>query len=397
MVSGRKDHRQPTHTICLDFHDFPSDPRPRHLVARHVRAQNAGSGLSLVPYESASGVFGGSTQTLADGTVVAQSGLATVQQTLASTMLGACGGALVGVALCYVLAAHVIDLGTIVNCLLAGLVSITAGCATFAPYVSLLVGMAGAGVYMAASRAMRSLRIDDPLDAVAIHGAGGLWGLAAVGLFSAPIPQAAAGFRAVHYGAAYGGGGRLLASQAIEAAFVMGWTTATTVPLWWGLRAAGLLRVSRDEEAEGIDELLHGGSAYPADAASSPWHSPNGDVLVDDGSVKTGLRVAVAGKTTPASPTAANLEAVMSSGGPSSSSGPPSSMSAVTGAVAATAQPPSSPTTRSGGSGGSAPPSERPDPSRAIMDEMHAVGSTGGRGGWAAGVRAWSPRAHGPG
>lgn len=355
--------------------------------------QNAGSGLSLVPYEAASGLFGGTTQTLADGTVVAQSGLLTVQQTLASTMLGACGGALVGVALCYVLAAHVIDLGTIVNCLLAGLVSITAGCATFPPYISLLVGMAGAAVYMAASRAMRALRIDDPLDAVAIHGAGGLWGLAAVGLFSAATPQAAAGFRAAHYGAAFGGGWRLLACQAVAAAFVIGWTTATTVPLWWGLRAAGLLRVSRDEEAEGIDELTHGGTAYPADAASSPWHSPKGDDVIAEGGGGV-LPVAVATPTTmatPASP-AATLEAVMSSGGPSSSSGPSSTLSAAT-AGAAGAPAHQSPTTRSGGDGGGGPPSGRADPSRAIMEEMLAAGSGEGRG-WVGGVRAWSPRAH---
>lgn len=282
--------------------------------------QNAGSGLSLVPYETASGLFGGSTQTLGDGSVVAQSGLLTVQQTLASTMLGACGGALVGVALCYILADHVIDLGIIVNCLLAGLVSITAGCATFLPYVSLLVGMAGAAVYMAASRGMRALRIDDPLDAVAIHGAGGLWGLAAVGLFSAARPQAAAGFRAAHYGAAFGGGWRLLGCQAVAAAFVIGWTTAMTVPLWWGLRAAGLLRVSRDEEAEGIDEVTHGGSAYPADAAASPWHSP---LKGEAGGGGGGVLAVVPPAAAPAA-AAATLEAVMSSGGPSST-GPASS------------------------------------------------------------------------
>ncbi|KAK1858760.1 hypothetical protein I4F81_001361 [Pyropia yezoensis] len=342
---------------------------------------NAGSGLSLVPYEAASGLFSGSTQTLADGSVVAQSGLLTVQQTLASTMLGACGGALVGVALCYCLAAHVIDLGTIVNCLLAGLVSITAGCATFPPYISLLVGMAGAAIYMAASRAMRALRIDDPLDAVAIHGAGGLWGLASVGLFSAATPQAAAGFRAAHFGAAFGGGWRLLACQATEAGFVIGWTTATTVPLWWGLRAAGLLRVSRDEEAEGIDEVTHGGSAYPADAAASPWHSPKGAAVVPE----HGGGVMAVTRPSPAPA----LEAVMSSGSPlSSSSGPPSSMSGPGGAASA----PLTSSTRSGGDG-SGPPSGRPDPSRAIMDEMHAAGGSGEGRGWVGGVRAWSPRA----
>lgn len=239
-----------------------------------MRPQNAGSGLSLTTYEASSGLFPGRVVALGDGSELLVSGLLTVQQTLTSTMLGACGGALVGMGLSYVFAFHVIDLGAIVNCLLAGLVSITAGCATFYPYISLLVGMVGAAVYMGASRAMVWLRIDDPLDAVAIHGACGLWGLLAVGLFSARDAQAAAGFRATHYGAAFGGGWRLLACQAVGAVFVIGWTTVTTVPLWYSLRALGLLRVTPEEEMDGLDEGLHGGTAYPIDESYTPWHSP---------------------------------------------------------------------------------------------------------------------------
>eukprot|EP00168_Porphyra_purpurea_P013596 TRINITY_DN3777_c0_g1_i1.p2 TRINITY_DN3777_c0_g1~~TRINITY_DN3777_c0_g1_i1.p2 ORF type:complete len:456 (+),score=153.70 TRINITY_DN3777_c0_g1_i1:420-1787(+) len=165
---------------------------------------NAGSGLSLAPAEPT--LFGGIVRVLADGTPVAVSPLATVQQTLPATMLGACGAALVGVALSHAIADHVIDLGTVVNCLLAGLVSITAGCAVFHPYVALLVGMVGAGVYVGASRLILRLRIDDPLDAVAIHGACGLWGLLAVGLFSPPVPHAAAGFPVGRHGLFFGGG-----------------------------------------------------------------------------------------------------------------------------------------------------------------------------------------------
>lgn len=228
---------------------------------------NAGSGLSVTTYEAFSWLFPCRVVALGDGSEL-KSGLLTVQQTLTSTMLGACNGALGVMALSYLFAFHVIDLSAIVNCLLAGLVSITAGCATSFPYISLLVGMVGAAVYMGASRAMVWLRIDDPLDAVAIDDACGLWGLLAVGLISARDAQAAAGFRATHCGAAFSGGWRLLACQVVVAVFVIGWTTVTMVPLWYSLRALGVLRVTLEKEMDGLDKGLHGARRTPSTRAT---------------------------------------------------------------------------------------------------------------------------------
>ncbi|KAK1858746.1 hypothetical protein I4F81_001347 [Pyropia yezoensis] len=336
---------------------------------------NAGSGLSLTTYEASSGLFPGRVVALGDGSELLVSGLLTVQQTLTSTMLGACGGALVGMALSYVFAFHVIDLSAIVNCLLAGLVSITAGCATFYPYISLLVGMVGAAVYMGASRAMVWLRIDDPLDAVAIHGACGLWGLLAVGLFSARDAQAAAGFRATHYGAAFGGGWRLLACQAVGAVFVIGWTTITTVPLWYSLRALGLLRVTLEEEMDGLDEGLHGGTAYPIDESYTPWHSPTPPTLEWEAPFGGDTFYAISS----ASPKAADLDAVVCSI-PSSPEADDSGSSQARPSVRSS----TSPVMRSGRDSGSSirvrSSGRARDSSRAIIEEMSTGGGTEGTG-----------------
>ena len=70
------------------------------------------------------------------------------------------------------------------NSLLSGLVAITAGCATVEPYGAVAIGCLAAPTYAAASCLMRRLRIDDPLDAFAVHGANGILGIVLVGFFT---------------------------------------------------------------------------------------------------------------------------------------------------------------------------------------------------------------------
>ena len=75
------------------------------------------------------------------------------------------------------------DVGMVCNGILAGLVSITAGCASMHVWAAFLTGFIGAFVYYGASKTMLKLKIDDPLDAYAVHGACGGWGVIAVGIF----------------------------------------------------------------------------------------------------------------------------------------------------------------------------------------------------------------------
>ena len=61
------------------------------------------------------------------------------------------------------------DVGMMCNGILAGLVSITAGCACMLPWAAFLTGFIGAFVYYGASKLMLKLQIDDPLDAFAVR------------------------------------------------------------------------------------------------------------------------------------------------------------------------------------------------------------------------------------
>lgn len=160
---------------------------------------------------------------------------------------------------------------------LSGLVSITAGCATFEPYVALLIGASGALVYTGTSRTMTYLRIDDPVDGTGVHLGCGLWGTLSVGLFSTERMQAIAGFNYTHYGLVYGGGGKLLVCQLIGIGVICAAVTVSITPLFLLLRAFGILRVSVDQEEAGMDGFCHGGAAYPEDLR--PW-----DTIAVDGS-----------------------------------------------------------------------------------------------------------------
>src|SRR5206468_5483626 len=71
------------------------------------------------------------------------------------------------------------------NGLLAGLVAITAPCAFVAPWAAAVIGIVAGGIVVAVVLVVeRVAKVDDPVGAVAVHGANGLWGLLAVGLFA---------------------------------------------------------------------------------------------------------------------------------------------------------------------------------------------------------------------
>ncbi len=154
------------------------------------------------------------------------------------------------------------SLTTSANGALAGLVSITAGCATMNVLGALVTG-AVAGVLLTASERFVARRgIDDPVGAISVHGACGIWGTLAIGLF-ARYDDAFLGRE--NAGLFYGGGGGQLLVQLIFILIVMVWTLATMGALFFLLRKLDLLRVSPKVETEGLDLLEHGVSAYGED------------------------------------------------------------------------------------------------------------------------------------
>jgi len=144
------------------------------------------------------------------------------------------------------------------NGALAGLVSITAPCFWVSmPSAVIIGGIGGVLVVLSVVFLDHVLKIDDPVGAVSVHGTCGAWGTLAVGLFSngtgdaSPLP-----------GLFMGGGASQLIEQAIGVGAVFGWCMVTGAICFYGLKYTVGLRVSAEEEMEGLDYGEHGNEAY---------------------------------------------------------------------------------------------------------------------------------------
>lgn len=146
-------------------------------------------------------------------------------------------------------------IGSVANGALSGLVAITAPCAYVAPWAALTIGAVGGVLYLAGQAVLdHVLKVDDPVGAVPVHGANGLFGLLAVGIF-------ADGTNGVT-GLLFGDTAQFLVQLAAAAALFL-WTLGTGFLLFKGLDATIGLRVSKEEELRGLDDSHHGGIAYP--------------------------------------------------------------------------------------------------------------------------------------
>jgi Amt family ammonium transporter len=103
----------------------------------------------------------------------------------------------------------------------------------------------------------RILKIDDPVGAVSVHGVCGAWGTLSLGLFSTANGEAAPAL-----GLFYGGGPQQLFNQAVGVSAVFAWCVVTGLILFTVLKYAVGLRVTAEEELEGLDVGEHGNSAY---------------------------------------------------------------------------------------------------------------------------------------
>jgi len=192
------------------------------------------------------------------------------------TTLGAAGGGLSALVINYT-RAKVWDLTGVCNGLLAGLVSVTAGCPVLEPWACLLGGIIGACVFNAASALLLKLRIDDPLEAAPMHGFCGAWGVFLVGLLAKKeyVMETYGRDSSTPYGAFYGGGGEVLACQITGIIVIIAWTCSLLGGFFYVLKAMNHLRVPYEEEMIGIDVSHHGGSAYNDSEAEKAMSKPN--------------------------------------------------------------------------------------------------------------------------
>jgi ammonium transporter, Amt family len=180
-----------------------------------------------------------------------------------NTMLAAAAGGLV-TAITIWLVAGKPDLAMIGNGVLAGLVAITAPVGTVTPVWSVVIGGIGGVLVVFSVLFFDKIKIDDPVGAISVHGVCGLWGLLSIGLF-ARYDDAFLGREDA--GLIYGGGIDQLAVQALMAVIILAWVSICTGILFFILKNTIGLRVTREEEIEGLDVLEHGLQGYATDMA----------------------------------------------------------------------------------------------------------------------------------
>ncbi len=143
------------------------------------------------------------------------------------------------------------DAGMSLNGALAGLVTITAGCASVSPTSAAIMGALGGIVVVLSVILLERFRIDDPVGAVSVHGTCGALGTLLLGFFD------------MESGVFAGGGFGLLWAQFVGVVAVLAWCLVTGFILFYAIKVVTGLRVSQEAEQAGLDYEEHGASAYP--------------------------------------------------------------------------------------------------------------------------------------
>ena len=157
------------------------------------------------------------------------------------------------------------DLSMIINGILAGLVGITASCAFVSlPWAAVIGAIAGVIVVFAVTF-FDKIKIDDPVGATSVHLVCGIWGTLAVGLFA----EGPAGALNLYeeglgpiWGLLLGGGFQQVWAQVVGIISVGGITVLLSTIFWLALKATLGIRVTAEEEIQGLDISEHGMEAY---------------------------------------------------------------------------------------------------------------------------------------
>ena len=134
------------------------------------------------------------------------------------------------------------DLTMALNGALAGLVSITAEPLTPTPLLATIIGAIGGVIVVFSIVTMDKIRIDDPVGAISVHGVCGIWGLIAV---------------------VFSNGDASLGTQLYGAVVIFAWTFIVAIIAWFILKMTMGIRVSEEDEMEGVDYSECGMEAYP--------------------------------------------------------------------------------------------------------------------------------------
>jgi ammonium transporter, Amt family len=164
-----------------------------------------------------------------------------VARVFVNTNMAACGGLLAALILAKFRFGKA-DLTMAINGCLAGLVSITADPLSPSAGLATLIGAAGGIIVFISILFLDKLKIDDPVGAISVHGTAGIWGVLAVLLAN---------------------GDATLSGQLVGIGVIFAWTFGLTLVVGLILKAIIGLRVTEEEEAEGVDLVECGMEAYP--------------------------------------------------------------------------------------------------------------------------------------
>ncbi len=142
------------------------------------------------------------------------------------------------------------DLSMVINGILAGLVGITAGCNGVNYWGAVIIGVIAGVIVVFSVSFFDSIKIDDPVGATSVHLVCGIWGTLAVGLFNTET------------GLLFGGGIQQLINQIIGIVAIGAFTVIFSAIVWMILKSTLGLRVTPEEEIEGLDIGEHGMEAY---------------------------------------------------------------------------------------------------------------------------------------
>jgi len=177
---------------------------------------------------------------------------------IVNTIIGGCGGGLTVLFVNKFIFGGKWSYLLTLNGALAGMVAQCAGCDVYMPWAALLIGTFGGWAFFGVHELMLKMRLDDPLDAVAVHGGGGLVGILCVPFFE------------FEHGIFWAGGSSApwekLGINIAGGLVIILWSGFWSIAIFGILKATKLLRIDRDIEFQGMDAVKHGEPAYPAEA-----------------------------------------------------------------------------------------------------------------------------------
>jgi Amt family ammonium transporter len=190
----------------------------------------------------------------------------------ATTTLAAGAGAVMAMLVAWWTTHGKADVGMAANGALAGLVGITAGCYAVSTTGAIAIGAICGAAVVGSVWFFDRVKVDDPVGAISVHGTCGALGTLLVGFFAAG--------NAEDSGIFYGGGADQLVSQIVLVVSVGAWVAVTSGILFFLIKKTIGLRVTADEEHEGLDLIEHGFRGYNPEIYTADFVIEAGDERV---------------------------------------------------------------------------------------------------------------------